>query len=64
MQRLFFYTTVLVGPCYASLMAMVFGLRLLLPSEHVIHGPIEEFLWIPAVLIALALGGMAAAMVQ
>ncbi len=64
MQRLFFYTTVLVGPCYASLMAMVLVLRLLLPDEHFIHSRVEEFLWIPAVLVSLAFGGVAAAVSQ
>ncbi len=64
MKRLFFYTTVLIGPCYATLMVMVLALRLLLPNEHFIHSQIEEFLWIPAVLVALALGGMAAVMSQ
>ena len=62
MQRLIWFTAILLGPCYAILMGIVYGLRLVLPDGHVIYEQVDEYLWVPAGLIALALAGIAVAL--
>ncbi len=61
MLKLIFLTAILLAPCYAALIAALYGLRLLLPDGHPIYEPVEEYLWAPAALLALALAGIAAA---
>jgi hypothetical protein len=60
MSRLIFFTAMLLGPCYAILMGIVYALRLALPEGHVLYEQVDEYLWVPAILIALALAGIVA----
>ncbi len=62
MQKLIWFTAILLGPCYVILMGIVYGLRLVLPDGHVIYKRVDEYLWVPAGLTALALAGLAAAL--
>ncbi len=64
MQKLIWYTAILLGPCYAVLLGLVYGLRGVLPDGHVIHEQVDEYLWLPAGVIALALAGLAAALME
>jgi hypothetical protein len=63
MQKLIFFTAILLGPCYAILMGIIYGLRLALPDGHPLYEPVEEYLWALAGLIALGLAGLAAAII-
>ncbi len=62
MLKVLFWTVLFLAPCYAGLIGLVYGLRLLLPEGHLIYEQIEEYLWAPAGLMALALAGLVAAL--
>ncbi len=61
MLKLILFTAILIAPCYAALMTLLYGLRLVLPEGHPLYEPVEEYLWAPAALLALALAGITAA---
>ncbi len=62
MPKLILLTVIFIGPAYAALMGIVYVARLALPSGHVIYEQVEEYLWAPAGLIALAAAGLVAAL--
>ncbi len=64
MVQLIVFTALWLGPVYALLMGLVYLARLVLPEGQVLYEQVEEYLWAPAGLLALALAGLVTALIR
>ncbi len=62
MLQLVMFTVLCVGPAYAAMLSVLYGLRLILPAGRALYDPIEPYLVGPAILLAISLAGIVAAL--